>query len=198
MTKECWWVSEINGAVTFTPATDVNTVITSQATSTSNPMVNWDSGADVGTIGLYLCAASTLSGGLFRLGVWDSSGDPKSTSAQFTVGDMAVGSGSGDVEEFLKSLTSTTTVDNNDCVGIIMEELPTGTGNVFGGAYSKGSTIAYWQRNIFIEGSAGDTNNTKIVTCCLSTDFTPPSTAAKIFSSPLSKSNVIIIPREIK
>jgi len=195
MTKECWWVAEIDSAGIFYEGAPVNQVISSQVNSTSNPMYDWGT---VGTVGMYLAATATLSGGLFRLGVWDSGGDPKATSAQFTTEDLVAGSDFNDCEEFLKSLTSTTTIDNGDSVGIIANEQPTGTGSVFIAGDVAGSTIPYWNRHIFIQGSTGAVSATKIITCCLSTDFTPPSTAAKIFSPPLSKSNVNIIPREFK
>jgi len=196
MTKECWFTAYLYSSSTIITTSDtLQTVISSQVTSESNPMFDWGT---VGTVGMYLCSDANLSGGKFRLGVWDSSGNPKAVSAQFTCADLAQGPDPADVEEFLISLTSTTTIADGDCVGIIVNELATGSGVVRQGSWVKSSAIPYWRRNIFVEGSSGVTNTSKILVVCLSTDFTPPSTASKIFSPPLFKSNVNIIPREFK
>jgi len=181
--KKCWWESEatgsLDGVVTFTPSTAVNMVMMSQTTSTSNPMIAgdspWVAGATVRVVGMWLGASNAISGGKYRLGVWDSSHNPKAVSAQFTVEDIKAngggfdsGNGAAEVEEFLMALTSTTTITNGDGVGIIVEQTQTGSGNVVGASYV-GSLGGTWQRNIFVQGSSGDTNSGKIIAVCLAT-----------------------------
>jgi len=53
-----------------------------------------------------------------------------------------------------------------------------------------------WEREEY-NGTSWTTYNTQSMRMCLTGDI-PPAISAKIFSSPNSKSNVIIIPREIK
>ena len=170
MVQECWFESDINSVIVYTTGTTLNTVTSSEVTTSSNPMYNWGS---VGSVGMFLASASTLSGGKFRLGVWDSAGDIKAVSAQFTVSDLAEGTTFGDTEEFLISLTHTTTITTGDCVGIIMNEAPTGMGDVIGGGWFPASLGGLWRRHIFVQGSIGSYSTTKICAVCLSTVFTP-------------------------
>jgi len=197
MTQECWWVANISGQVAFEKTTTLNTVISAEVTTTSNPMYDWNS-PNVSQVGMYLCADPALSGGLFRLGVWDSSGDIKVVSNQFTVADLVEGTDENDVEEFLIPLTETTSIAVGDNVGMIMNEACPETGQIIGGGFvSPPSLGGNWRRHIFVQGSATTGfSDSKMIAVCLSTDVAP--TAAKIFSPPLYKSNVNIIPREIK
>jgi len=163
---ECWWVADMNASSITYDGAPVNQVMSSQATTVNNPMVDWES-PNVRQVGMYLCTNAGLSDGLFRLGVWDSSGNPKVVSDQFTVADLTVGL-TGSETEFIKSLASTTTIDNGDCVGIIVNDPPTGTGNVsIGTAVISPQTD--WARHIFIQGSTGSYATNKPILCCLTT-----------------------------
>jgi len=169
---ECWWVANINGQVSFELTTAVNTVISANVQTTDNLMYDWNS-PNVRQVGMYLGANAGLSGGLFRMGVWDSSGNIKVVSAQFTEADLVEAENYSETEEFFMPLSTTTSIAVGDNVGIIMNEACTGSGGeqvIGGGAYPFTPTpTGSWRRHIFIQGSTGDYSTNKTVPVCLST-----------------------------
>jgi len=166
---ECWYDTGYNGSVIYYAGLAVNQVISAQVITTSNQMYDWNS-PNVRQIGMLLCADAGLSGGLFRLGIWDgSTGNLKVVSDQFTCADVAEGSLYTDVEEFLIPLSTTTSIIVGDCVGMINNESPTGTG-YFRGAGTDGLSLSNWGRQIFIQGTPPSTPNmSKIPAVCLTT-----------------------------
>ena len=94
--EECWWVDDLNDASNFSSSTSANNVMASGVVNTSNEMYNWGT---VKAVAVFMCCPSTLSGGTFRTGVWDSDGDLKAQSSTFDCSDMAVGSSYSQVEK---------------------------------------------------------------------------------------------------
>ena len=163
---ECWWTDELDSIAEYNSTSDDNYIVASKVTSTSNEMYDWGT---VATVSVFACAHSGVSAGKFVLGVWGSDGNNKAKSAEFTSADFAVGTTVGDMEKITKSLTSTTTIANGDNVGIMNVEAVTGTGDVSIGQYNKGTNIANWARNTFVEGASDVLNQNRAIPCCLGT-----------------------------
>ena len=123
-----------------------------------------DVGVAVTTISTYIYAESTLSGGLFALGVWNSSGNLRNESSTFTVADMPVGDGIANPTEKITRSIDETTIAQYDSIGIICKTPPTGSGDVANGGYD--GTFGDWERSAFIQGSsATGTANRTLVIC---------------------------------
>jgi len=172
--SECWWQSDAHlasGTVIYYEGGPLNQVISVQVLNTSNEMYDWET-PNVRQVGMLLCANSGLSGGKFRLGVWDSDGDIKAVSAQFTCADVAEGTGASDTVEKIMPLSTTVSIEVDDCVGMIMNEDPTGTGYFRGGSIlgTGYSWYGNWGRQIFTQGETpGSPTLNKILSICLTT-----------------------------
>ena len=149
----------------FRSTTTPNFVIGAYIDSTSNPVYD----EDVTTISIYTYAESTLSGGVFALGVWDSDGDFKNESDTFTVDAMPVGtSPANPTEKITKTITSTTIADG-DTIGIICKTPASGDGRVETGGYdtSPSSNIPNWGRSVFTQGGTVNVNDDRVLIICV-------------------------------
>jgi len=159
----CYNVAGLNTYYEFRSTTNPNQIVGAYIDGTSNPVYN----EDVTAISVYTYADSTLSSGVFALGVWDSSGDLKNESDTFTVADMPVGtSPANPTEKITKTITSTN-IENNDTIGIICKTAPTGSGDVANGGYDKGSPIANWKRSAWIQGSPYPPDANRVLVICV-------------------------------
>ena len=159
----CYNADELNTIYEFVKTTTTNRVVGAYIDGTSNPVYN----EDVTAIAIYIYAESDTSGGVFALGVWDSSGNLKNESDTFSVDDMPVGT-TPDVptEKITKTITSTT-IEDGDTIGIICKTAITGDGQVANGGYDKGSTIANWKRSVFVQGSSFTPTANRVLVICV-------------------------------
>jgi len=167
MTKTCWLT--IDDDSKFNSSSPSNQVIGSAAYNSSNPMVSFGSAS---AVSVYLCRNSGLSGGSFRLGIWNSDTTPKQVSSTFTAADIDVGTSYADCVEVQKGITSAS-VSTSDIVGIECVTAPSGSGEIFIG--TENPSASEWSRIIFIDSSGSyDTNNNgRGIKVCL--DTTSPS-----------------------
>ena len=147
----------------FRSTTTPNFVIGAYIDSTSNPVYD----EDVTTISIYTYAESTLSGGVFALGVWDSSGNLRNESSTFTVADMPVGTSPANPTEKITKSIASTTIALNDSIGIICKTPPTGSGDVANGGYDKGTSIPYWKRTVFTQGDTLTITDGRMLVICV-------------------------------
>ena len=159
----CYNADELNTIYEYVKTTSTNFVVGAYIDGTSNPVYN----EDVTTISTYIYAESDTSGGVFALGVWDSSGDLKNESDTFTVDDMPVGTVPNvPTEKITKSITSTT-IEDGDTIGIICKTAITGDGQVANGGYDKGSAIANWKRGVFTQGGTVTAQANRVLVICV-------------------------------
>jgi len=159
----CYNADELNTIYEYTTSTTINSVIGAYIDGTSNPVYN----EDITTISTYIYAESTVTGGVFALGVWDSSGNLRNESDTFTSADLPVGTTPNvPTEKITKTITSTTIADG-DTIGIICKTIIGGSGQVSNGGYDKGSSIANWRRSVFIQGSPPVAQDKRVLVICV-------------------------------
>jgi len=159
----CYNADNLNTIYEYVKTTSTNFVVGAYIDGTSNPVYNHD----VTTISIYIYAESDTSGGVFALGVWDSSGNLKNESDTFTVDDLPVGTVPNvPTEKITKTITSTTIADG-DTIGIICKTAITGDGQVANGGYDKGSAIANWKRSVFVQGNTFTPTANRVLVICV-------------------------------
>ena len=174
----CYNEDNLNTIYEYTTSTNSNQVIGAYIDTTDNPVY----GEDVTQISTYIYAESTATGGVFALGVWDSSGNLKNESATFTTSNLASGTTPAvPTQVITKSITSTT-IAEHDSIGIICKTAIGGSGQVANGGYDKGSAIADWKRTVFIQGSSPAIQANRVLPICVSN--VPPSVATTFLPPP--------------
>ena len=182
MTQTCYNTDDLHDASNIASSTTSNQVIGAYVTSSSVALYD----QTIDKCSLYLARPSTMSGGSFALGVWDSSGDNKVQSATFSTSAMAVG-GVDDVEKLTKDI-DTVTIEIGDTLGIITLSAPTGSGELKVGM-TINSAPADWKRAIFIQGSspAGGLTENRALGCCVTTSSGPsPSSSGTLLPPPIA------------
>lgn len=159
----CYNADNINTYYEYRSTTDTNLVIGAYIDTTDNPVYN----VDVTAIAIYIYAESGLSGGEFALGVWDSDGDLKNESSTFTVADMPVGTSPNNPTEKITRTITSTTIEEDDTIGIICKTAPTGSGDVANGGYDSASSISNWKRTVFIQGVAPTVQDKRTLVICV-------------------------------
>jgi len=163
----CYKNDSLNTIYEYTTATTSNQVQGAYISTTNNPIYD----QDVTYISTYIYAESTATGGVFALGVWDSSGDLKNESSTFTTADMPEGT-LHDVpsEKITKSITSTT-IELNDTIGIICKTAIGGpswpTSGVANGGFTAASAITDWGRTVFIQGDSPFIQSNRVLPICV-------------------------------
>ena len=159
----CYNADELNTYYEFTKLTGTNFVLGAYIDGTSNPVYD----KDVTAISIYIYAEADTSGGVFALGVWDSSGNLKNESDTFSVDDMPVGTAPANPTEKITKTITSTTIEDGDTIGIINKTAFTGDGEVANGGYDKGSAIANWKRGVFTQGGSVTANPDRVLVICV-------------------------------
>jgi len=141
-----------------------NSVIGAYIDGTSNPLYN----TNVTLISIYTYADAGLSGGVFALGVWDSSGNLKNESDTFTVDDLPVGTSPAlPTQTYTKSIDETL-IGDGDTIGFICKTAPTGSGVVANGGYDNRPTpISNWKKADFVQGSTPVATTGRVLVICV-------------------------------
>jgi len=157
----CYNDGSLNTYYEYRSTTDSNFVLGAYIDTGANPVYN----KAVTSISTFLYADSTLSGGVFALGVWDENGNLRNESSDFTVADMPVGTSPANPTEKITRSIDETTIALRDSIGIICKTAPTGSGDVANGGYD--GTFSAWKRSAFIQGDSFTATANRVLVICV-------------------------------
>jgi len=161
----CYNTANLNTLYEYDSGTPSNFVVGAYIDGTSNPVYN----QDVTSISTYIYAESDTSGGLFALGVWDSSGNLRNESSTFTTADMPSGNGGAVPSEKITKTITSTTIGDGDTIGIICKTALTGDGQVANGGKDSPPATAFanWKRSVFTQGSSFTPQANRVLVICV-------------------------------